>query len=179
MKAQNQEPFSVHAPAAAPASAASPSAHPAARPPYAHSAGPDPAQWQTLAAHAQGVAALAKAFAEPFNSGAWAEVLGQLHDIGKVRRSFQAYLAAANNLPEADYDGAEHAHSGVGACWAADAWKGPGRLLAYCIAGHHAGLPDWIGGDKPSGALSSRLTQARATLEEPAVQAYLAEHAAA
>ena len=49
-------------------------------------------------------------------------------------------------------------HSSHGAIWAVENWKGlSGKVLAYLIAGHHAGLPDWqseIGG---GGCLSKRL----------------------
>ena len=34
-------------------------------------------------------------------------------------------------------------HSTAGAIHAIDCTKGPGRVWAYLIAGHHAGLPDW------------------------------------
>src|SRR5260370_690036 len=38
-------------------------------------------------------------------------------------------------------------HSSAGALWAMRRFRGGGfgRLLAYPIAGHHSGLPDWIG----------------------------------
>ncbi|MGN0891328.1 MAG: CRISPR-associated endonuclease Cas3'' [Candidatus Spyradenecus sp.] len=110
---------------------------------YAHSlAGKPREQWQTLEAHSRQVAALAGQFAETFGSSAWAALLGQLHDAGKSRRAFQAYLARANGLTDEAYDAAGHGHSGVGACWAKAQWGPVGQLLAYCLAGHHAGLPD-------------------------------------
>ena len=46
-------------------------------------------QWQTLEAHSRQVAALARQFAEAFGSGAWAALLGHLHDAGKSRRAFR------------------------------------------------------------------------------------------
>lgn len=147
---------------------------------YAHSlAGKPREQWQTLEAHSRQVAALAGQFAEAFGSSAWAALLGQLHDAGKSRHAFQAYLARANGLTDEAYDAAGHGHSGVGACWAKAQWGPVGQLLAYCLAGHHAGLPDWEGGQTPNGALHVRLTEERAQLEEPEVQAWLAAHAAA
>ena len=60
---------------------------------FAHSlAGSPQKSWQPLEAHAANVAEMAAAFARPFASQAWARLLGELHDLGKARRSFQAYL---------------------------------------------------------------------------------------
>ena len=142
---------------------------------YAHSLpGQPPAAWQTLDRHASNVAAMAAAFARPFASSEWARLLGELHDLGKARRSFQSYLARANGLSDVDYDASEHSHSGAGACWAVRTFGPAGRILAYCIAGHHAGLPDWIGGETPNGALSVRLAEEASVLDEPPVRAWIA-----
>ena len=118
---------------------------------YAHSLKGRPREeWETLADHSAGVAALAGAFAEPLG---WAEVLrlaGSLHDIGKVSPEFQAYIA------EQCASGGDH--SAAGARIALDQYGvGPGRalgtILAAIIAAHHAGLAD--GGD-----LNRRMTAA-------------------
>ncbi|NLF99199.1 MAG: CRISPR-associated endonuclease Cas3'', partial [Lentisphaerae bacterium] len=116
---------------------------------YAHSLTDQPPdRWQPLDVHASAVAGMADMFAQPFHSGAWASLSGSLHDIGKARVSFQNYLRFCNNLTDADYDASDRTHSGAGAVWAVQALSRNkvGRLLAYIIAGHHAGLPDWIGG---------------------------------
>ena len=139
---------------------------------YAHSvAGRPKDAWQTLDAHAAHVAERAAAFAHPFGSEDWARLLGEMHDVGKARHSFQSYLAHVNGLGDADYDASDHSHSGAGACWAVRHFGPIGRLLAYCVAGHHAGLPDWIGGETPNGALSARLADEASVLEESAVRA--------
>ena len=52
------------------------------------------------------------------------------------------------------------------------------RLLAYCIAGHHAGLPDFAGGITPNGALQQRLGEDGKVLAEPALAAWIARHEA-
>lgn len=141
---------------------------------FAHSlAGRSQDAWQTLDVHAANVAERAAAFAHSFGSEAWARLLGELHDIGKARRSFQSYLAHANGLGDSDYDASEHSHSGAGACWAVKRFGCLGRILAYCVAGHHAGLPDWIGGETPNGALSVRLSEEAAVLEEADVRVQL------
>src|SRR4051812_29787472 len=91
-----------------------------------------------------GVARLAEEFASAFNAGGWGRVAGIWHDLGKYSDAFQDYLGRG-----AGSDGDVHTsevagridHSTAGAQHAAR--LGPaGRLLAYGIAGHHAGLPD-------------------------------------
>lgn len=145
---------------------------------YAHSVkGQDPRSWEPLARHLQEVAEQAAEFAAPFDSGDWAALLGALHDVGKAREAFQKYLLSANGLTDLSYDAAaEHNHSGAGACWAAAKFGKLGRILAYCIAGHHAGLPDWAGGVAPNGALQRRLETEKTVLDEPAVAEWLRAH---
>ncbi|ARM31064.1 CRISPR-associated helicase Cas3' [Prosthecochloris sp. HL-130-GSB] len=48
-------------------------------------------------------------------------------------------------------------HSTAGALHAVEEAGGYGRILAYLIAGHHAGLPDWYPEPGTGGALSGRL----------------------
>lgn len=148
---------------------------------YAHSLTDQPPdRWQPLDVHASAVAGMADMFAQPFHSGAWASLSGSLHDIGKARVSFQNYLRFCNNLTDADYDASDRTHSGAGAVWAVQALSRNkvGRLLAYIIAGHHAGLPDWIGGETPCGSLSYRLDQEKDIEREPAVAAWILGHQA-
>jgi len=51
-------------------------------------------------------------------------------------------------------------HSSAGALWAMQRFRGGGfgRLLAYTIAGHHSGLPDWVGEEGRTG-LKDRLAE--------------------
>ena len=137
-----------------------------------------PDKWQTLDAHLDAVAERAAAFAKGFGSEAWARLLGELHDLGKARRSFQSYLRRSNGLDDPDYDASEHSHSGAGACWAVQRFGRAGRILAYCVAGHHAGLPDWTGGETPNGALSPRLVEERGVLDEASVKDCVSAHEA-
>ncbi len=120
---------------------------------YAHSV-PDRPQdtWQTLPEHLHGVARRAAAFAEAFGARQWGHAAGLLHDAGKYTEAFQRRLAG----------GAERVdHSTAGAKLAVDTMqpKNWGRALAYCIAGHHAGLPDGKESGDPS-CLTLRLRNA-------------------
>lgn len=65
---------------------------------------------------------------------------GGLHDIGKVSAEFQSYLAAEGRT------GKGPDHSTAGARIAAEDFARLGRMAAYAIAGHHAGLADGVGG---------------------------------
>ena len=140
---------------------------------YAHSLkGKPESEWQSLSEHSRNVSILAEAFAGAFHSENWAKVLGLLHDGGKSRNSFQSYLKRCNQVETADSGYGEHSHSGAGACWCRENLKVAGQILSYCIAGHHAGLPDWIGGITPSGALQYRLQQEHEVLRETQVIDY-------
>src|SRR5574344_963453 len=136
-----------------------------------------PDEWQELDVHCENVARLAALFARGFGCEAWGRALGELHDAGKSRQSLQHYLKKANDVDDASYDSSEHSHSGVGACWAdMHLAGGAGQVLAYCIAGHHAGLPDWSGGETPNGALRNRLQEERDVLDENNVREWITTH---
>ncbi len=98
--------------------------------------------------HLRGTAALARDFAAPFGAGEAAYVAGLWHDLGKYAPAFQAKLRAARDSALNDEDAeAQRAaaqkvdHSTAGAVHAAT--KGlAGSLVAFAIAGHHAGLAD-------------------------------------
>jgi len=114
--------------------------------------------------HLDAVAARAADFASAFGAADWARLAGLWHDLGKYSAEFQAYLAEAAD-PDAEGGPARGPdHSTAGAQHAARLFAnlGFGNLLAYLIAGHHAGLPD---GQGPSDAsLAARL--ARTTIKE-------------
>jgi len=131
--------------------------------PLAHSGG------HQLADHLHAVANMAAVFSQAFDSDTatqrWAYLAGLWHDLGKYRPGFQRYLQQSND-PNAHIEGRvggrEKTHSAAGALWALrtlEEKRGTtgelaARVLAYLIAGHHAGLDDWDGG------LKERLTQA-------------------
>lgn len=107
---------------------------------------------QLLSEHLDGTAKLAEAFTARFNSGQWGRAAGLAHDAGKGRKVWQNYL----RLKSGYFDEEAHLESKPGkmphAIHGANLveelfGKGFGRFLAYCIAGHHAGLPDWSGAE--------------------------------
>lgn len=107
---------------------------------YAHSLkGKAIEKWQLLLEHATAVARLGSSFSQSFNSERFGELLGLLHDLGKARLSFQTYLKKCNGIEGVNYDIGNHSHSSAGACWLNEKIKQFGPLLAYCVAGHHAG----------------------------------------
>ncbi|MDQ0473514.1 CRISPR-associated endonuclease Cas3'' [Labrys wisconsinensis] len=106
---------------------------------FAHAAvDRDPAQWQNLAAHLRAVSALAAVRAEPFGAGRLAALAGLLHDLGKYGKAFQTHLLEGGAAPD-------HVSAGVQEVLRLAA-EGPDgfavQLAAFCIAGHHDGLPD-------------------------------------
>jgi CRISPR-associated endonuclease/helicase Cas3 len=100
--------------------------------------------------HLRAVSALAGCHAEPFGGTCWAALAGLWHDIGKYRPPFQRYIRTATglNAQDAHCEGkpSRVPHSTAGAMLAQQRLGLAGRVLAYLIAGHHAGLYDWHGG---------------------------------
>lgn len=113
-----------------------------------------------LEEHLREVAQLAAEMASRFDSESWAKVAGLWHDLGKYRPVFQGYIKQASGYdPEAHIEQVTGKvdHSTAGAIYATQMDKAAGKLLAYMIAGHHAGLPDWETSEAGGSALSHRL----------------------
>lgn len=111
---------------------------------YAHSlVGADPSQWQTMEDHLQAVAKMCREFAAPFDAGDWGFPAGLWHDMGKYSQAFQDRIQNAND-PDAHIEktAGRPDHSTAGAQHAVQKLGPAGKLIAYAIAGHHAGLPD-------------------------------------
>jgi len=144
-----------------------------------------------LEEHLREVAKLAGHFATPFGGHDWADLAGLWHDLGKYRPRFQRYLDVASGFdrrsglqpateptsnlalgselqpatdPDAHIEGrpGKVTHSTAGALLACQRLGVPGRVLAYLIAGHHAGLSDW---HSEESSLAHRLDGDRAAEE--------------
>ena len=105
---------------------------------YAHSLPAPHAQalWQLLSDHLKTVGSLAAEFAGAFSSDSLAEAAGLLHDLGKYTAAFQSYIRGSKDRVD---------HSTWGARIALERYGSLGYLLAYAIAGHHAGLANGSG----------------------------------
>lgn len=110
---------------------------------YAHSTeDPDRDRWQRLAEHLANVSREAAARAERFGAGRTAALAGLFHDLGKYAPAFQAYISGNGESPD-------HATAGAREILALGLRGKDGfaaELAALCVAGHHTGLPDRIGG---------------------------------
>ncbi len=137
---------------------------------YAHSLKDRPPhEWQRLEDHLFAVAKRASQCAENFDSADWAWNAACLHDLGKAANEFQAYLRRQNSVDDLAYDQAGSGrvnHSSAGAAQALETF-GPmaGSAIAYLVAGHHAGLPDYHSSDTGRAALKIRLEEGRTNLE--------------
>ena len=120
----------------------------------AHAAQNPDGSWRDphdLADHLAGVAALATCHARKFGAEDWAHLAGLWHDLGKYRPRFQHYIRKVSGFGfEADAhikgEAGKAPHSTAGAMLACDRFGTAGRVLAYLIASHHAGLYNWFGG---------------------------------
>lgn len=130
---------------------------------YAHSlpAPADKARWEPLREHLECVAQRGALFAQPFGLAMLARAAGLLHDIGKASAAYQAYISSEVSQKGPD-------HSTAGAREAVTLYgQQLGRLLAFVIAGHHAGLANAVKGryeDGPS-VLLARLDKEHYPLE--------------
>ena len=113
---------------------------------YAHSVN-ERGEKHLLSAHLEDTGARAATFLNPVECADIGRVVGLLHDLGKFTHEFKARLEGG---PRVD-------HSTAGAKIAIKRY-GPlyGKLLAFCIAGHHAGLANGVNGNRIT-ALTERL----------------------
>ena len=116
-------------------------------------------RFHSLEDHLRETGELAANFAAAFASSDWARLAGAWHDLGKYRPSFQAYLRAARGYDEAEGAHSRVDHATAGAIHALEQLGPTGRVIAYAIAGHHTGLPDWQPSDGSGRGLSRRLGQ--------------------
>lgn len=107
---------------------------------YAHTKeGADESQWQPLIDHLQNTANLASQSGLDSEVAQLAYLAALFHDIGKYSQEFQCRLRGKKIRVD---------HSTAGAKELMEKFRGRkeeplATLLAYCIAGHHAGMPDY------------------------------------
>jgi len=104
---------------------------------YSLPGSPDTSKWQTLLDHLEATAGLSGGFAAAFGAEQAGRMAGLFHDLGKYSLKFQQRLKGGERVD----------HSTAGAVNITSLASGiqdkiMADLLAYAIAGHHAGLPD-------------------------------------
>ena len=105
--------------------------------------------WQTLQSHSVNVGEMAAEFARVFGVQEIACQTGRLHDLGKYSLPFQKRLEGEIEFVD---------HSTAGAKIAIERWGDViGKLMAFCIAGHHAGLANGNGEGDNRHTLKDRL----------------------
>lgn len=108
----------------------------------------EPAHWHLLSHHLENTGERAAAFLDAVGAADLGRAAGLLHDLGKYSDEFQQRLAGK---------AARVDHSTAGAQTALKRYPGPlGKIIAYCVAGHHAGLANGVNGEKIS-SLADRL----------------------
>lgn len=105
-------------------------------------------RWQTLQSHSVNVGEMAAEFAQVFGAQEIACQTGQLHDLGKYSEAFNQRLHGGSSVD----------HATAGAKIAVERWGNViGKLMAFCIAGHHAGLANGNGEGDNRRTLKQRL----------------------
>ena len=142
--------------------------------PYAHLAADG--KLHLLDDHLNAVGNLAGSFASQWGAEDWAYLAGLWHDLGKYSAAFQAYIRSANGFEAhiEDVPGRVD-HSSAGALHAVSRFESEGlglagRILAYAIAGHHAGLADWVEEGAGATPLSLRISPQRSALLKAALE---------
>lgn len=133
---------------------------------FAHSTGDQGrGNWQTLPDHLEATADKAALMASAFGMAGAARLAGGYHDIGKATEDFLRRLAGGPSV--------EHSLAGAYLVRKRN-WVGSERLMAdlvaYAVAGHHAGLPDWTG---DGSSLHARLAEFDPDSLDPAWTSYV------
>ena len=90
---------------------------------------------QLLIDHLNNTAERASIHAASWGSGEFARLCGLVHDVGKYSKAFQTRIRGGKNFVDHATAGGQLLHNEY------NQYK-IGRLMAYCVMGHHGGLPD-------------------------------------
>ncbi len=111
---------------------------------------------QDLIDHLIGTAEQSSFFASKFQNAEWGRLLGLWHDLGKYSDEFQEYIKKSSGFEDGEKFGKTD-HTSAAAILAKETFPNFWPPIAYCIAGHHAGLHNWFPELGLSGDLSDRL----------------------
>ena len=131
---------------------------------FAHTKdGADKSEWQRLVDHLNNTAKIAADLGRDAEISELARIAGLAHDLGKYSQAFQQRLDGAKHR-------VDHATAGAQEIWKlyGQTHKWQALILAYAIAGHHGGLPDYgsltdLGGE---GTLLARRDPAKTKLHD-------------
>jgi len=113
---------------------------------------------QSLPEHLSGTAQLASKFSAAFNNAEWGKLLGLWHDLGKYSEEFQEYIKVNSGYEEDDQRRTKTDHTSAAAILAKELYPNLfWQPIAYCVAGHHAGLHNYTHEQGIAGDLSDRL----------------------
>ena len=114
---------------------------------------------QTVKEHLQGTAKLSAEFAKKFGKEEWGYCCGYLHDIGKYSVEFQHKIRENGN------ERIDHSTAGAKVCMETG---GIYPVMSYCIAGHHAGLPNY-GSSQDGGSEATIMGRMKKSLKDYSV----------
>lgn len=114
---------------------------------------------QTVKEHLQGTAKLSAEFAKKFGKEEWGYCCGYLHDIGKYSVEFQHKIRENGN------ERIDHSTAGAKMCMETG---GIYPVMSYCIAGHHAGLPNY-GSSQDGGSEATIMGKMKKSLKDYSV----------
>lgn len=105
---------------------------------FAHSSDESQEEWQRLLDHLKNTAEKSAALGEPLELENLAYITGFLHDLGKYTQKFQARLRGKQVAVDHSTAGAQE----IVNYYKKTRFEAISHLIAYCISGHHSGLPD-------------------------------------